>query len=229
MTVITVMSACSQFAGVFRTPAEIAPLSPIELTWFTNPPASLFGITGCGGPASGSWKWTNGEGTASLLFGFDGRGGCYGDTGFEAHYAVTYQKAGSESCTCEAKGTGSVPVDGEWHAVSASACQTPNGDAHGWTVMLSGVSSGVLAEGKMVADAGKPGSGNGPNLIVRAIPLKPCPPNCPPPDACLACVQAGHTIAECQASGACPQNCPPYCPPPPGCPEDPSKCPPPSA
>jgi len=154
--------------------------------------------------------------------------GCCGKGADQWSLDVQYLKqSGSVPKSCVEAGTGSVEADGLWHAVGGAGCMHAPDVAAGWAVTLTSVAGDRLAEGKMVADTGNPWSGSGPNLIVRAIALQPCPPNCPPSDACLACVRSGHTIAECRASGACPANCPPYCPPPPGCPADPSKCPPP--
>ena len=139
------------------------------------------------------------------------------------------QAVANKEKSCAEGGTGDVAADGAWHAVAVAGCLQAPDVATAWTVELAGVPKEYLAEGKMVADAANPDSGTGPHLIVRVKASPPCPPNCPPSDACLACVAGGHTIAQCQASGACPANCPPTCPPPPGCPPTcppPPKCPP---
>ena len=228
MVLKVTLSACSAYAVVYTTPQDIAPFSPIELIWTTSPPCSLWGLSpGCGGPSSGDRTWMNGPGVGIVAFGFDGMGGCTETFGLNNTYTIKYNQVGPESCTCTTDGSGQVPTDGAWHFVGNAGCQTPNGDAHDWTAVIYSATPMAFVEGLMVANAGNPASGSGPNLIVRAIGLKPCPPNCPPPDPCLKCIQDGHSISECQAAGACPEGCPPYCPPPPGCPKDPSKCPPP--
>jgi hypothetical protein len=166
-----------------------------------------------------------GAGGACMLCGMPG--GC-GTGPDQFRVTIKYLKVvADQQKSCTDRGTAEVAADGAWHAAAVAGCMQAPNTPTGWSVALSEVPKEYLAEGKMVADTANPQSGNGPNLIVRVVELQPCPPNCPPPDACLECVQSGHTIAECQVSGACPALCPPFCPAPPGCPEDPSKCPPP--
>lgn len=179
-------------------------------------------IYACGCPGC-----VNGPGCCACNLGPEPR--CCGTGADVFNISITYKKQSANAPkACTQSGAAEIEPDSLWHAIVGATCMTDPDTPTAWTCMVSGVSGPVFVEGRMVADKYNPSSGNGGILIARAIPLTPCPPNCPPPDPCLACLtKAGKTLVLCQAEGACPGGCPPFCPPPPGCPADPSQCPPP--